>query len=493
MNRVNASFIALFALSLWCSLFYSGSLPGWIVVLVALISLAAAVTLLTLEPPHWKRYGLAMVMIGMGVAISYLGTPRSPWRSDFTYTALPAERVAVFHGVMSDDSSVVPGSDGPLSRYPVKLKAVETAGGHQSGSAAGYVLVWIRGGEMLFRGQSVTVRARLIPTHEPGRFSFTSWAAPRHIQTGAFERKVDRLRAAVFAELQSKLGVLSPEPAALLQVLLLGRKEALRQPLYDQFRTSGSLHLLALSGLHLGILYFLLSLLLGFVRDRRIRRIVVGALLMGYLYLVGWRPSLERAAVMILIAALGSALDREPRPLNLLGLAAALLLLLRPYYAFELSFQLSFLSLTAVLLLGPYLQCLWQPYLPSVVGWPLAVSLSAQIGTAPLILQSFGALYPIGILAAIVLIPLVTVFMAAGLLFWMCAFLSTIVSGWLAGLLGALYRLITLSLGLFSRFPALYLTWKPLYWGLLSVLLFPLIVEIRLHYLSRRSAKAQSC
>jgi len=488
MNRGILSGFSLFALSLWICIFFAGAVPGILFPLLGLALLAAAVPIASLENPRWKQTGVLLSFLGLGALIGSVRIPdttrwdRYPrlFPGSSAHTAMPVHRVGEFRGVMIADSTTVPDSAGTLSRYPVQLKEVVSIDGQQRGSAGGSALVWIRGGPMLFRGQEVTGYAGLAPFRQPGRFAYTSRAESGQLQRGALPRGIDSLRAGIFAEVQSKLRRLDPSVAALLGALALGRREELEISLYEQFRASGSLHILALSGLHLGILFLLLSLPLRFLRDRRLRRLVAGGLLLGYVFLVGWRPSLERAMVMLLIAAAGYTLDRETQPLNILGMAAAVLLLVHPHYAFDLSFQLSFVSLAAILLLGPYLYRIWQTYLPAFLGWPLAISLSAQIGTAPLVLYHFGAIYPVGVVAALVLIPLVTVFLGGGVLFVGLSFLPLSLGGLLAEGLLLIYRSIALCLDLFSRLPGLYAPWRSLYWLFLGILLLPLVVEARM-------------
>ena len=156
-----------------------------------------------------------------------------------------------------------------------------------------------------------------------------------------------------------------------------------------------------------------------------------------------------------------------------------MLLLLHPHYAFDLSFQLSFLSLAGILILGPLLHRLWQPYLPAFLGWTLGASLSAQIATAPLVFYHFGAIYPVGVAAAVLLIPLVGIFLGAGILFVVFSFLPIPLGGWIGEVLGLLYRIIDACLDLFSRVSGLHLYWRPMYWLTFAVLLLPLLIEAR--------------
>jgi len=492
MNRGRISYFFFFALSLWVTLFFSENLSGFIFPVLGLGLFALAVTVLLVEDPRWKQRGLVLGFLGLGTLIGAFRAPDvvdpvNPvdpiqpskfFLGPTSYTAIPLDRVGEFHGILSGDSTAVPHSSEVLTRYPVKLEQVVDRAGELRACAGGEVLVWVRGGQMMFKGQEIIVEAEPALSREPGRFAFVCWADRNQIDAGGFRRPVDSLRAGFFSGIQACILNLEPPVAALLSALLLGRREELQHSLYQQFRYSGSLHLLALSGLHLGILYFFLSLLLRFLRDRRARGLAASALLLGYVFLVGWRPSLERAVVMLLMASLGYVLDRELDPLNLLCLAASILLVMHPYYAFDLSFQLSFVSLLGILLLGPYLYRLWQPYLPKVIGWPLAISLSAQIGTAPLVLFHFGAVYPVGVPAALVLIPLITLFLGAGLLFVGLSVLPISIGTLFAEALLLLYRSIAFFLRIFARLPGLHLQWRPLYWGILAVLLIPFLLEL---------------
>jgi competence protein ComEC len=220
------------------------------------------------ENPRWKQAGLALGFLGLGLLI---GSGRIPattrWErySSFLpesagHTAVPLERIGKFRGVLSADSTAVPSTEGTLCRYPVDLREVVSIDGQFRGSARGSVLLLIRDGPMLFRGQEVTVHSGMESSRQPGRFAYTSRAHIDELRVGAFAGRIDSLRAGAFRAIQSRFRRLDPQVDALLQALALGRREELEASLYEKFRTAGSLHLLALSGLHLGILYILLNL-----------------------------------------------------------------------------------------------------------------------------------------------------------------------------------------------------------------------------------------
>jgi ComEC/Rec2-related protein len=284
----------------------------------------------------------------------------------------------------------------------------------------------------------------------------------RDFLPGSYSMAILRGRAEVRAAVQERFAALGGPVSALLGALLLGDRAGIPEEERVLFQSSGSLHVLALSGLHVSILFGVAAFLLSWLPDRRWRAALGALLLLPYLFLAGWSPSLGRAVIMLAAAAVGYLLDRDNRPLDLLALASVLILLADPAAAGELSFQLSFLALLGILLLGRPLARLFTPPLPRFCGVPLAVSLGAQAATAPLLLARFGAAYPAGALAALPLLPLVAVFLWGGLL---CIPLSyTPVLPVLAWSMLALNRAILAVLSFFARFPPLRARWAPLYW-----------------------------
>jgi ComEC/Rec2-related protein len=495
MIRGKLSYMFWLAISLWAAIFASLKVSGIVILLFGLAAAAAAFPLLYVHLPAWRQTGLALLFLAAGIVLGILRFPAAVSLTSVSgsgvpsglvgvlngmgaYTAFSPDRVAGFSGVLSADSTVTPGSSRGATRYQVRLEQVWTAGGELRGQARGSALLWVRDGPPLLMGREITVEAKLAASEEPSPFAYLSWADAAEVQGGGYRRPLFRLRGSVIAAVSGRLGRLDRPVAALLSALLLGRREEMEGRIYEQFRSSGSLHLLALSGLHLGILYLFLSLALFFLESRRVRSLVASCLLLLYLFVAGWRPSLERGAVMFVAAAIAYALDREWRPLNILALAAAVLLLVHPHYAFDLGFQLSFLALLGVLLLAPALHRLFEPLLPPALGWPLALSLGAQLGTAPLLLSQFGVLYPVGVAAALLLIPLVTLFIGSGLIYLLFAAFAERLAAWLAAALDPLYRLLVWLLDCFSRVPALYLRWRAVYWPLFLLALLPFLFEL---------------
>jgi competence protein ComEC len=134
-----------------------------------------------------------------------------------------------------------------------------------------------------------------------------------------------------------------------------------------------------------------------------------------FLWLAGPRPSLLRAVLLTLLAATARASRRRTSPLNLTALAFLGMVLWNPSAIYSLSFQLSFAALIGILLAAPALSFALDGRLPRAVRLPLAAGLGAQFATAPLLAATFGIVHPIGVVATLVLAPVITLYLWAGL------------------------------------------------------------------------------
>ncbi len=462
MIRCRASLPVLFASAFWAALFFVPRLSAIGLGFTALALCASSLALLAARNGPIRGAGLNLAALGLGLAVGllrlwpYPAQPGAPAGGELG--GLPLSRVAGFRGVLAEDSR--PAGEG--CAYRLRLRSIWTRGGEQEAAARGEVQVLVRGGQRFYWGREVEVSGGLSPAREPGGAPFISHGSG--IAASGYVSPLLAWRADAHLGIQRRFEILGPPVAALLSALLLGDRAGVPEEDLQLFRSSGSLHILALSGMHVAILFALLSALLFFLPNRRWRMAIAAVLILPYLFLTGASPSLLRAALMLLAAALGLILDRDASPLNLLALAAAVILMLDPLAAFELSFQLSFLSLLGILLAGPPLRRLLAPVLPPVLAAPLALSGGAQAATAPLLLAWFGAFYPAGALAALPLIPLVTVFIWCGLACLALSLLPLPVLPLLARPMQLLYRAIVWVLQVFSLLPPLRAWWRPWYW-----------------------------
>ena len=198
--------------------------------------------------------------------------------------------------------------------------------------------------------------------------------------------------------------------------LLLGIRDNLDTGIAAQYRNCGCSHILALSGMHLAVLVGIVSFLLKKPFGLRPAAIAGACIIIAYCFIVGPLPSLNRAALMYLLgvfAALGM-LKRDA--LLLLCMAFLIQMVFTPQAGFSLSFILSYLALAGILIIGETINDFFRGKVPSIVLKPVSASLGAFIATAGAAAWFFGALRPVGIIAALVLTPLTTVFMAGSLL-----------------------------------------------------------------------------
>lgn len=187
---------------------------------------------------------------------------------------------------------------------------------------------------------------------------------------------------------------LSPETSAFLTASLTGERDLLSPHTAELFSSSGLAHILALSGLHVGILMLVVSLpLLPLViaGHRKGAMLITIALLWGFALLTGLGPSVTRATLMASVILATHMLERETAPLNSLCLAAIIILILSPLTIHSIGFQLSFLAVAGIMAFHPALMR-WSPAHPAAaVIWSYAaVTLSALAATGIIAAHYFG-------------------------------------------------------------------------------------------------------
>ena len=187
------------------------------------------------------------------------------------------------------------------------------------------------------------------------------------------------------------------DSAALLKGILLGQRRQLPDELLDTFTTIGLAHILAVSGLHVGLITLVIYTLLFVLRLPK-TIVVAGTLgvLVLYAFITNLTPSVIRATIMAGLFLVGRRLDRQTDTVNILAVAAIVILLIWPSALFDLSFQLSFLATYAIITGYPRLKELLPERLARSEKWwarwlrdGLLVSITAQLGTLPVVAGTF--------------------------------------------------------------------------------------------------------
>jgi competence protein ComEC len=212
--------------------------------------------------------------------------------------------------------------------------------------------------------------------------------------------------------MERRLHRLFPRHGSMAEALLLGRRETLDRDLRDRFARAGLVHLLAISGTHVGLIAGVF-LLLGRVA-RRSRRTVAWTtigLMAAYLAVIGAPASALRAGIMLSLGLVAVVLQRPSAALPIVSAAAMVLLALNPMAALDPGFQLSFAGVLGILLLRrPILRRIpgrWHRVGPA--RWAIesaVVSLAAFLATAPVVAQHFGRVAPVAIVANLPAVPL---------------------------------------------------------------------------------------
>ena len=205
---------------------------------------------------------------------------------------------------------------------------------------------------------------------------------------------------------------------AFVSAITLGERDALDSELRRSFAAAGAAHILAVSGLHTGIIYLVVvALLTGFYRfkplyEQRLRRVLLSVaiilIMWAYAFVTGLSPSVMRAVVMLTIIQVGWMLRRKSISLNTLAAAACICLWANPLSLFSVSFQLSFSAVLGILLFVPYMNGIWHV---SGNKWMrllrdlVTVSIAATIGTLPVTLYYFGQVSHYFLLTNLVVLP----------------------------------------------------------------------------------------
>ena len=255
--------------------------------------------------------------------------------------------------------------------------------------------------------------------------------------------------------------VFRDDALGVLTALTLGDKRMLSDEVRATYTDAGAAHVLALSGLHVGIIYAMLSFIIqGVIRRRSmrwLRELIIIAVLWLFAMLVGMSASVVRAVGMYTLYALARWVSRDSRPTHVLTLAALTMLLIRPFYLFDIGFQLSYMAMLSILWLEPRIEQLFArhtpPRIPAYLIGILCMSLAAQIGTFPLSLYHFGTFPTYFLLTNLLVVPLLSLLLPLSFLWWMLTLLCAPVSIPLGQLLQQLIQWLNLCLSHIGQWP----------------------------------------
>ncbi len=206
--------------------------------------------------------------------------------------------------------------------------------------------------------------------------------------------------------------LLSPLSAGITDAMLVGNKKNIPFIVYKSMMKTGTVHILVVSGFNVAIVAVLADMILKILRlKRRLRIVLIIAVLLVYCFITGASNPVVRATVMATVFLTALFIKREADIYNSLGLAAIFILLINPRQLFDIGFQLSFVSVLAIVFLYPLMK--ERLYLDKINFKPVRiimegflVSLAAWLGTTGLIFYYFRSISPVAMLANIFIVPL---------------------------------------------------------------------------------------
>jgi len=258
-----------------------------------------------------------------------------------------------------------------------------------------------------------------------------------------------RCREVILEEI--KMSGMDDETFAVASAMALGNKSNLTPELRDEYTIAGAAHILALSGVHLAIIYMILSFLFGNVRKRE--KICVLTFIWVYVFFVGMPISVVRAACMLTIWDFLYMMEKHQRQLNVYGLTLLVMIVVSPESVWDVGFQMSFIAVLAIILFMKPINDLmpekWKPknkkedrQLSKLVRQRRAIfrtlwyigsaSCAAQVGTAPLVAYYFGRVTVLFLITNFVVVPLSWIIIFGTLLMAFVVCVNMVVNGWLS-------------------------------------------------------------
>ncbi len=338
----------------------------------------------------------------------------------------------------------------------------------------------------------------------PGAFNYKNYLAQKGIfyqvfvptngfvfsglnQGNYFIKKVIRLQNYIKEVLQKNIH--NPGEIAIAEALLYGYDKDISDEVTTAYSKTGTLHVLAVSGMHVGMIFMLLSLLLKPLEKRQKGKLVVALLnlfgIWAYSLICGFSPSILRATVMFSFVIIGKQIQRGGNPFNSLAASAMLLLMVNPLLIYNVGFQLSYAAVLGILGFYPKLYLLvsfrynWADEIWKII----AVSIAAQVLTLPLSIYYFHQIPNYFLMANLVIIPLSSIIIYLGIaLLFISPF--PILAIWLGKLIGGLIQLLNAIAIWIADLPGAYI--DQLNWNEITLVLVYAIILFIILYFSLR-------
>lgn len=214
----------------------------------------------------------------------------------------------------------------------------------------------------------------------------------------------------------------SEDELSIINALILGQRQDLSKDITTDYINAGAIHILAVSGLHVGLILLILTYILKplhrFKRGKLISGLFIIIFLWCFAIIAGLSSSVTRAVTMFSIVAFAMHIKRPTNIYNTLAFSILVLVLFKPLIIFDVGFQLSYLAVIAIVSIQPMLVNLWEPkyYIPKKLWDVFTVTLAAQFGVLPISLFYFHQIPGLFFIANLVIIPFLGLILGLGIL-----------------------------------------------------------------------------
>ena len=238
-----------------------------------------------------------------------------------------------------------------------------------------------------------------------------------------------------------------PDELAIINALLLGQRHDISSEVYDNYASAGAIHILAVSGLHVGIIFLILNFCLKPIErlknGKYIKITIVVLLLWCFAVIAGLRPSVTRAVTMFTVIAIAMNLKRPSNIYNTLAISMFFLLLFKPLLLFDVGFQMSYIAVLAIVSIQPLIKKVWTPKYKLVnYFWNIfTVTIAAQIGVLPISLYYFHQFPGLFFVSNLVILPFLGLILGLGFIVIILASLK-ILPQFVADIYGGLISLM---------------------------------------------------
>jgi competence protein ComEC len=309
--------------------------------------------------------------------------------------------------------------------------------------------------QQLKYGDNILVSGNFNPVNppmNPGEFNYKAYLKHRSIEYSAFIKEGswkmissdngDPILKYAYSLRKKLLTILdksemSGREYGVISALLIGYTDKLDPDLIKDYQGSGAMHILSVSGMHVGVIYLVLNFFLFFFDKFRYGRVPKAVILILFVWcyaiLTGLSPAILRAATMFSFIALGNAAKYPPNIINTVASSAFTLLVFNPNFLFDVGFQLSYFAVIGIVMIYPYIYKSWgsQYWLVDKIWSLIAVSIAAQLVTFPLSMYYFHQFPNYFIMTNIAAVPLSALVIYLGiayLIFYSVPWLSHVLS-----------------------------------------------------------------